>query len=1035
MKPHSSFLLLAALLALSVFTCRAADSGGTFGTVHGRVQNVVTGQYLSNARVSVQGTTLSNLTDESGTFRITQVPAGAVILEVFYTGLDPLRVPVQVASGEIIVQDVGLTNVARYGNTQSTVKLDPYIVSTARDTDAESIAINEQRFAPNLKTVVSTEAFGDVTDGNVGEFLKFMPGITTLLDDNEGGTVTTVSIRGFPSNLTNVSSDGSQLANTGSAAGNTRTFFFGQVSTNNLARVEVTKSPTPATPADTMAGFVNLVSKSAFERKDAKFTYNLSLSGTTLDFSLKREPFPGDKMIYKVRPGFTFDYTLPVTRDFGIVVTGQNIERYIHTDFNFLTYSNAAAAGASLSNPFLQGTRIVPTPRLSTRRSLGVRADWRVTPNSVLALGFQTSSFLNTRSPVDFVFDTGTNPAPTVSGGKSLTFGPSFTSGATGRGTVSTISAVNFQQPGRTRAGNLRYRFDDGTWKIEAVADYSVSVGALRDINASPGRFRNLNVSFAFPVRVEFSDMGEVGPRSIRLFDNNEREVSMFDVRNYRIVSAVNTNRDFTDEFASGKFDVRRRFKSFPFPVSLQAGGARRVQTRDIRRYSSTWNYTGPGDLSYLLHEKYKTTTDDRFNDMQWLSNIKSWAAYEADPSIFTQTAAQALATASFTITNSEYIRETVDALYAQVEFQPVQRLTVLTGVRRETTDVFGLGPLIDPTAVWVRNADGSFARTPAGARIRKTEAGTAGSFQELALVRQERGARANRKYDGYYPSLHATYNIGANFLARASFAKTYGRPNFTEIIPNTSIGELDTNNDPNSLDGRISVRNPGLIPWSAKNYDISLEYYTSHGGLFSIGAFRKDVSDFFVDSTRIATAEDLEELQLDPQYIGWEIDTRANGGTARTDGIEFSVQHSLQPLGKWGRPFQVFINGSKLTVSGAERDSFTGFVPKSLNWGFTYNQKRLKVTTRWNFRGKRLQSVVAALGPNGAQYFSASTTMDLNVDFRLTPRLALFSNFQNVLGETEKLERYGDETPGYARFTKDTDSGTFLTFGVKGSF
>jgi TonB-dependent receptor len=301
--------------------------------------------------------------------------------------------------------------------------------------------------------------------------------------------------------------------------------------------------------------------------------------------------------------------------------------------------------------------------------------------------------------------------------------------------------------------------------------------------------------------------------------------------------------------------------------------------------------------------------------------------------------------------------------------------------------------------------------------------------------VRQERGARANREYDGYYPSLHATYNITANFLARFSFAKTYGRPNFTEIIPNTSVAELDANNDPNLLDGRINVRNPGLMPWSAKNYDLSLEYYTPQGGLFSVGAFRKDVADFFFDSTRIATAEDLDALQLESQYIGWEITTTNNGGSAQTNGIEFSLQHSLQPLGKWGQAFQVFVNGSKLKVSGAQSAEFTGFVPKSANWGFTYNHKRLKLTTRWNYRAKRLSSVVAALGPNGAQYFSASTTMDMNVDFRLTPRLALFANFQNLLGETERLERYGDETPQYARFTKDTNSGTFLTFGVKGSF
>jgi iron complex outermembrane receptor protein len=1024
-------------LACALVSALAAENASTTapGTIQGRVQNAVTGQYLHSARVSLKGTALVDLTDESGAFRLVDVPAGSAVLEVFYTGLDPVQVPVQVAPAGVVVQDVGLTNVARFGRAQDAVKLDAFVVSTARDTNAESIAINEQRFAPNLKNVVSTDAFGDVTDGNVGEFLKFLPGITTDTDVNEGGTVTTVSIRGFSSTMTRVSSDGAQLANTGSAQGNIRTFYFGQVSTNNLARVEVTKSPTPATPADTMAGSVNMISKSAFERKDARLNYSFSLAASSQNLTLQREPFVNDKLVYKIQPGFTFDYTLPVNRDFGIVVTGQNMDRYVDQAFNTLTYNTATAAGASLSNPFLQQIRFLEGPRISTRRSLGVKADWRVAPNSVLTLGLQSSSFLNKRSPVELVINAGTNAAPTVATGQRLTFGPDFTRGATGRGTMTMMGGADFEQPGRTRAANLRYRFDNGVWKIEAGADYSLSIGAVRDINANPGRFRGLGVSLAMPVRVEFSNPNVLGPQSIRLFDNTDREVDMNDIRNFRIGNVTNTNRDFSDEFESGKLDVRRRFKLFRFPFSVQAGGLTRTQTRDIHRYSGTWTYTGPADLSYLVHTRYKTQRDARYKSIPWPSVTKAWAAYQADRSIFTQTPAQVVSTESFTITNSEYIQERVDALYGQIEFQPLPKLTVLTGVRREATAINGLGPLVDPTAVWMRNADGSFARTPAGARIRKPEAGAVGSLQELALVRKERGAPADRNYEGYYPSAHVTYALGPNLLARASFAATYGRPDFTEIIPNTSVTELDTSNDPNLLDGRISVRNPGLKPWSAKNYDVSLEYYTPQGGLFSVGVFRKDIRDFFVDSTRIATAQDLQDLDLDAQYLGWEILTSTNGGNARTDGIEFNFQHSLQPLGAWGRPFQVFVNGSKLTLSGNQRASFGGFTPEMLNWGVNFNRQRVKAIARWNYRGERLQSVVAALGPNGAQYSAAITTLDLLLEYRVSPRLGVFANIQNIFNATNRIARYGDETPAYARHTQDTDNGTLLTFGVKGSF
>lgn len=1035
MKTTPHFWTALAALVLALLPAPAAESGAALGAIQGRVQNLVTGQYLNNARVAVKGTVLADQTDESGTFRFAQVPAGSAVLEVFYTGLDPAEVAVQVAAGTTVLRDVGLTNVARYGQTAGAVKLDAFVVSTARDTNAESIAINEQRFAANLKNVVSTDAFGDVTDGNVGEFMKFLPGVTTDSDVNEGGTVTSVSVRGFAANMTQVSNDGALLSNTGSAAGNGRTFYFSQVSTNNLARVEVTKSPTPANPADTMAGSVNLVSKSAFERKDAQFNYSINLSGSSQSLSLGKEPWINDRMVYKILPGVSFDYTLPINRNLGVVVTGLHVDRYVDQTQNTLTYASVAAAGASLANPFLQAVRFVEGPRLTRRRSLGAKIDWRAAQNSVLSFGFTTSSFTNNRSAMDLVVNAGTNATPAVAGGRPLTFGPDFTSGATGRGVVGMLGTFDNESPGRTRVGNVRYRFDDGVWKIDAGADASISHGAQRDTRASPGRFRGMGISFAQPVRVTFADREETGPRTIRLFDNNERELDLNDSRNYRINTGLSANRDFSDKVSGAKADVRHRFAFLPFLVALQVGGAQRTQTRDVHRYNDTWNYTGPADISFLTHTRYATRDDARFARIPWISVAKAWAAYQADPSLFTQTPAQVVASQTATITGSEYIREQVSAGYGQVEFQPFRQLTVLTGLRFERTDLNGLGPLFDPQAVWVRNADGSFARTPAGARIRKPEAGTGGSLPELALVRKERGFKADRAYDGSYPSLHLTYNVRPDLLARASYASTYGRPDFTEIIPNTTITELDANNDPNVLDGRINLRNPALKPWSAKNYDLSLEYYTPHGGLFSVGAFRKEVADFFYDTVFIATAEDLRTFGLDDQYLGWQINSRANGGTARVDGIEFNLQHPLHPLGKWGRPFQVFLNGTKLRLDGNQRASFEGFVPESLSWGISANHKRGRIMARWNHRGPQYVNSLPALGPNGAQYTVRRTTLDLNCDVRIGPRLTVYANFQNVRGAVAEVERYGDETPAYARRIQFTDGGTLITVGLKGSF
>src|SRR5690606_7356896 len=109
-------------------------------------------------------------------------------------------------------------------------------------------------------------------------------------------------------------------------------------------------------------------------------------------------------------------------------------------------------------------------------------------------------------------------------------------------------------------------------------------------------------------------------------------------------------------------------------------------------------------------------------------------------------------------------------------------RLRLVTGVRFEKTSGVGEGALVDPNAVWQRDANGDFLRDAAGNRIRKPEAGGASSLEEIALTHQERAAISRRNYDGYYPSLHLTYNVRENLLVRGAYAKTYGRPNFTDI-------------------------------------------------------------------------------------------------------------------------------------------------------------------------------------------------------------------------------------------------------------
>ncbi|MDO8543231.1 MAG: TonB-dependent receptor [Opitutaceae bacterium] len=1016
----------------------ASRSSQATGAISGRVQNEATNQYLNNARVTVKGTDISALTDEFGSFRL-NVPSGPVVLEVLYSGLDPQQVTVTVPAGQMVEQNIGLTNRARYGEKSDVVKLDPFIAQSSKLTEGESLATNEQRFASNIKNVVATDAFGDVTEGNVAEFMKFLPGISVEYSDV---MPLAVAVRGFDPSMTNVTTDGASLANASRGA-TTRQFDFMQVSINNVSRIEVTKVPTPANPASGISGSVNMVSKSAFERSRAQFNYRVFASASSDGMQIKKQPFPFDTYERRINPGFDFDYTLPLSKNFGIVVTALSSKAWNEQNISATTW-NGRDAGATPSRPYLQSHNIVDAPKWYYRNSAGLKADWRVTRNSVLSLGLQATYYQDVNGNVSRAANVGTNPAPTPATGVRMEYGEDFAHSATGRGTV-TMGGNFLRIDARTLGTNLRYRFENGDWRIDTTGFASNSKTWLRSYEK--GYFNSLGIALLNPTgnRVNFDSIRPERPGTIRAFDAANREIDILDIRNFRLNTATTGGyRDHRDDTFGGELNVKRRLKLFEIPAAVQVGGSYKSQDRDHRRYTRVFTYNPPNPAdptpAPFLAQIYKNRPNYfSFDNIPWVSANNAVTAWGQNPNLFTQTPAQMVTEEQTRIVGMEHFKETTKALYAQTEVRLFRnRLTALTGVRYEKVHDKAAGPLFDPAAVWVRTESGAFARNAAGQRIRKTEAGAVGSMEELRLIRTALGNRVNRSDDGYYPSLHLTFNATEKLLVRAAYARTYGPPNFNNLIPNTTINENDIDEeaaDPSVIRGTITIRNPNLKPWTAHNYDLSAEYYTDNGGVISAGVFRKDITDFFGNAVTFATAADVVDFGLDERYVGWNVSTTFNSGDARVTGMEFNVRQSLAPFGKYGRFFSVFANATKLRLEGSQTASFSAFIPKVVNWGATFTKNPVTLMLKWHHRGEQKGAAQPVLGPDAFQYRDARTTMDVNLTYQVWRRHSLFVNGRNVFNQHYNISRYGSETPDYAKRSSTNSYGVQWAFGLKGTF
>jgi iron complex outermembrane recepter protein len=1031
-----SFLLLPMVAHSQTLSNQSASTGG----IYGRVKNVATEQYLNNAKISISGTEIVAFSDETGSYRLVGVPVGPQTLLVSYTGLDLERIEIDVPGNGRVERDIGLSSVARYGG-KDIVKLDAFKVKADRELNAQMVATNDQRYAANLKNVLSTDEFGGMVGNSMGEFMKFIPGMSVGYSGNE---ITGFAVRGISGEMTSVTQDGAPLV-FGSYVRSSRIFNPYTSDINNTSRIEVTKVPTPSSPADSIGGSINLVSKSVFDNDKpvGHISVGLNANSRYLETLKATSTSRGDKTDYKVQPALSFDYSLPINKKFGVFISALYFPRAGNNENYRTSYrTSATGSGASQAAPYVDSLFEMDDPRVYTKKNLSFKADWRVTPNSILSFGLALGENKTLIGDSVRYASVGAVGSPVPATGVALDYGETYSHGATGRGRVDLRSM--FQEfNGASETASVNYRFDDGVWKISGTISQSDS---YMEKDNPGGPFSNITALIKFPVRVSLDGAGYgKRPDSLTVYDNSNNVVDIDDISNYRILSGQEIFYRNKAKARNLDLRVKRRLNVFSFPSSIEVGGSRIVKEYKNRVYVRNLTYNGPDGVaatvdaipsSFMMQTYRNHSTFTNGGQVPFLSPDRIWEEWIKFPQLFGQTSVQEFQQENSKRLNSGDIEETNTAYYAQVEASLLNgKLNVLTGVRFEKTVDEGLGPLVDPNAVWVRNPDGSFARTGSGKRIRKPEAGAVNSLQELDLTTMELAATGRGSYDGYYPSLHLTYNATDSILVRLAYAKSFGRPDYLQILPGTTINEYDVESL-SGTSGLITVRNPGLKPWLADNYDLSLEYYTKSGGIFSAGVFLKEIKDFFGTERLVATQAELSALGLGSEYVGWDLSSTFNSGDARVSGFEINARQSLSGLGSWGKQFSVFANATKLRLKGDRQADFSSFVPVTASWGVSFANKRVYSGLKWNYRGQSYYSPNATFLPDGRTYFDESTTMDLNLRYYLSKRLTLTLNVTNLTNASRTTwVAYGDETPTYAKGWITFDTGAQYALALKGTF
>jgi iron complex outermembrane receptor protein len=997
---------------IAAATAVPAQEPAGLGTIEGRVFNRSSQSYLNHALVSVVGTNQQGLTNQDGEFRIPRVAAGEVLVRVDYAGLPAQTSTVRVVAGQPTQLNFEL---APPSTAETPVEMERFVIE-ATQLSAQASALNEQRQAPNIKHVVALEEFGDLADGNVGEYLKYTPGLAVTFGPQVAGSV---SIRGMPASGTLVMLDGAEI----SSPGADRSFDLTSSAAGAIDRVEVTKVPTPDLPANAVGGSINIVARSGFSlpraslKTSAFLTYN-SLEGVAPPGWGERNASDPGTNVRKIQPGFDFAYVRPVNKSLAFTLNAGRSERFYGMEFDLPTWDLVRGVQTT--------TRYQAVQQTIERVLYAGTVDWRINRDNSVRLNVQhIQQNANTRQH-DFYAIFGAN----------ATGDAAFTQGAAaGVDTIRHTPTWGDRTKGTT-LGTLRFAHLGPVWRIDFNATVSSSWDERKDLEK--GYFRTLGSAQLGNLVVRAEGLDQIADRRaarITARDRTGRPVAVYDSDELSLGSVVSQPNRIESDMQQATVQVSRDF-SGRIPLSIKTGGSINRQVKDSRSIARTWTFAPPGGAAGRQTRNFDFVNEglsaQRFwNEtlqVEWLSPLKVHSLYREHPEYFTLNESTAHISQ---VNNSTRLEERVTAGFLRFDSKLLDnRLWLVAGVRYERTDDQGSGPLNDLRATFQQDASGNLIRNAAGRPVPITT----NPLENARLQYRERGAASRRNYDGYHPSVNLSYSFSESMVARAACARTIGRPELSEIIPGITV----TDPDSTAQNRTITVVNTGLTPWTADNFDLSLEAYNVRGAVVSASVFQKNISDFFGVTRVPATAAFLAQYGLSDDYLDYEIVTKRNFGGARVSGVELSWRQSLFFLPGWARGFQVFANATRMNLSGSNAADFSPFTGETMNWGVHYLRRGLSVKLNVAYSGEVTGARVATSATVPAetfQYIAPKTTVDLSADVNVFKRLTLFGSIRNLNGSPKRTLRAAPGTPDHLRPVNYQNFGALITVGLRGAF
>jgi len=285
--------------------------------------------------------------------------------------------------------------------------------------------------------------------------------------------------------------------------------------------------------------------------------------------------------------------------------------------------------------------------------------------------------------------------------------------------------------------------------------------------------------------------------------------------------------------------------------------------------------------------------------------------------------------------------------------------------------------------------------------------------------VNSYRSINEKHDYTEFLPSANFRYQLSEKVYSHAAIGRVMARPSTFEIAP-FAIDKVNTNNPD------VAKRTEGdtyLNPYTAWQYDLSLEWYFQEGGILSAGLFYKDIEDYIYSRTVL-----VNEVMLDDSGEAYEgnygddefPDIRpinpyyskkpVNGGSASIKGLEFNYQQTFTMLPSFWAGLGTSINytyaDSDTTYAATDADGqevevsmpFIGQSEHTVNSTIFWERDNHSIRLSYNYRTDSLYRPTGEL--TDMVWNDAYGQLDFAANYQVNDTISVGFQAVNLTGE-----------------------------------